>query len=1206
MAKFELSNKGKKDFFTDKKTRSFNAFGDQTALAAPFEYRKILDFIPISDTQEKIQSQFRNSVSELTNIGYDLEKSNQEFYHASGQEVSGLQDYIPEVDDHYYGNTFLSETQQRVLGDAEGSEVFQGSIVSREHLDAKIAFVENQKEEWRKKNPEKSFQPYSYYHNLTKQKLKNLEAQLQVETEYADSGSTIANAMGSMKGFHKDPLILAQYPASIAMGGNFKTWGNIAKMAFHEAALIMTAETAIQTQVVPYNKRLGSEYDWGDALKVIALSGVGATGTVLGMGAVVKSTAKVYSSLFKSSKNPRLQDIGKELDQKNKSGNMTFEELENTINSNMSGLSSKDLGELLEVIPQDNKGSTANTIEQVLKGESIINDNNPFPDTPSAQLEHIDRANKANQKLLNDHNDVISDETIHEINPNNTPGKFEILDPDDIEIDADTFQFKTDSSQDEFGVSKKLQGITKWNQDASNVVLVWERADGKKFIADGHQRLGLAKRIKAQNDGQKIELRASVYREVDGYNSIDLYFKAAAVNVMTGTAEAADLAKVVREFGNQSLANHLNIAPGNSIWRAANDLAELHPIAWKFYLNNKIDDKVAATVGKLIKDKDLHVQALEYLSKNKYPNQTQLESAINDLLSAGSTMSKTEDLFGEQIVKEFLINERAEVLDKGIKQLKTDKSIAGYLVKNDEAIQKGGKNRLNNEYNKKLFDETAITLEKVIKLAKMKGELSDALNEAARIYKDGNKKEAIRYFKEAAKRSIRSDDFRGISGSGSERLSVSEGYQQPKPKDPPKSEAEKSLDEFENPHDGSTALKIADEELEELTTRVDNLGNEISDFSGELDKILDEGKLYIEGVDDTQKPSVLDSVKKLFKKDINKKSLKEIADIPDEKLINLADDLKNHPEIQALKKTSKDIEDTYQVANNAGRVDENNNFDATWIKERNWDGIINDLYGTGAAKKEKKMFIVMGLPASGKSTFANAIKEETGSIIIDSDFVKERLPEYDGGIGAQAVHVESKDIASIIQDKAILNGDNIILPIVGSSGGKIEKLQNLANVTGYKLYLQYIEVPREIAIVRNVKRIVDDGRFVDPEIIDNSFTNVTNQYKIGKEKANGYQKITNIKETEILEEGGDISELFRSGRSIYGQDNSKLQKISRQSEQEILDQDLQQLQKLDENYEIEVLLDDGTTITKTTREMFDDIQDDRKIIDTLAKCPGIQ
>ena len=1000
--------------------------------------------------------------------------------------------------------------------------------------------------------------------------------------------------MGSFKGLNKDPLILAQYPLALSYGGNFKTWGNVAKMAFTEFAIATSFETAIQSKVVSYNQELGSDYNWTDAMKVIGLTGFGAAAGVGAIGGTVKGTAATYTKLFKSSKNSKIKDIAKELNKNIDSGNITdFEAFFRVIDQEMADFNAKDYSDLLDLVPE--KTSTANNVEQILKAESIVNDSNPFPDTPSAQLEHIERANKANQKLLNDHNDVISDETIHEINPNTTPSKFEILSPDDIQVDAGTFQFKTDPTQDEFGVSKKLQGITKWNQDAANVILVWERADGVKFIADGHQRLGLAKRIKAQNDGQKIELRASVYREIDGYNRGDLFLKAAVVNVMNDTAEAADLAKVVREFGSQATAYALEVAPGNSIWRAANDLAELDPMAWNFYLNNKIDDKIAATVGKLIKEKDLHVQALEFLSKNKYPNQTQLESAINDLLNAGSTMSKTEDLFGDQIVKEFLINERAAVLDKGIKQLKNDKSIAGYLVKNDEAIQKGGKNRLNNEYNKKLFDETAITLEKIIKLAKMKGKLSDELNEAARIYKDGNKKEAIRYFKEAAKRSIRSDDLRGISTSGSERLPVSEGYQQPKPKDPPKSETSKSLDEFENPHDGSSALKIADEELEELITTPEIVKDDGFDFSGKLDKALEEKGF-------TKKTTKREEVVK----SLNKDSLENISNIPDEQLYEFADDLKKHPEIVRLKKKSDKSKDTYQKAIESGQIDKNGNFDDSWQESRNWQGITDELYGNGAAKKEQKMFIIMGLPASGKSTFANKIKDETGSILIDSDFVKEKLPEFDGGDGAGLVHNESKEITAGIQMKAMQNGDNVIIPIVGSSGGKIEKLQNLAQKLGYKTYLQYIEVPREVAIVRNIKRIHTEGRYVNPELIDQSFTNVENQYKIGKETANGYQKITNIEETKILEEGGQTEELYRDRGSISRQDDSQPTATSRQPEQEILDRDLQQLQKLDENYQIEVTLDDGTIINKTTREMFDDIQDDRKIIDTLAKCPGIQ
>ena len=1127
MARFEIGKQDKKSFFTDTKTSAYNFFGDKTAVAKPTEYRKALNFIPISDTAEKIQSQFRNSISEISNVADDLEKSNDDFYAVSGIRLPGLLDYVAEVDDQFMEKTFLSETQQRVLSDADGRETFGGTITSDAHRDAKIAWIENEKELWHQSNRDKSFQPYSYYYDLTKKELAKLEQQLAIESQYADEGSLLPNMMGSLKGVHKDPLILAQYPLALSYGGNFKTWGNVAKMAFTEFAIATSFETAIQSKVVSYNQELGSDYNWTDAMKVIGLTGVGAAAGVGGIGATVKGTAAAYTKIFKSSKNAKIKDIAKELNKNIDAGNINdFEAFFRFIDESMSDFNAKDYSDLLELVPE--KTSTANNVEQVLKAESIINDSNPFPDTPSAQLEHIDRANKANKKLLNDHNDVISDETIHEINPNTTPSKFEILDPDDIQVDAGTFQFKTDPSQDEFGVSKKLQGITKWNQDAANVILVWERADGVKFIADGHQRLGLAKRIKAQNDGQKIELRASVYREVDGYNREDLFVKAAVVNVMNNTAEAADLAKVVREFGSASTAYALEVAPRNSIWRTANDLAELDPMAWNFYLNNKIDDKVAAAVGRLVKDKDLHIQALEYLSKNKYPNQVQLESAISDLLNAGQTVSKTEDLFGEQVVKEFLINERAAVLDRGIKQLQRDKSISGYLVKNDEAIQKGGKNKLNNEYNKKIHDETAITLEKIIKLAKMKGELSDELTAAARLYKDGNKKEAIRYFKEAARRSIGSDDLRGISTSGSERLPVSEGYQQPKPKDPPKSETTKSLDEFEDPHDGSSALKIADDELEDL---VENQSKRSGDLATAARSIPPSGEI-------SQSP-VLGS--RATTTDEPSTVFANATAIPLKSRIEVTSSIGDVSSISGLRilQITDNINDLYKLA------------------KKNIKGIKNELQSV--AKNYEKTNVIANLKLKNTLLENIAIKQKT---------FKNASAANEPDIARGAILVENlSDIPNIIKDI--------------EAKFKVTKEPN-----------NYFLRPKRGYRAVHIQLLTKDGLGFELQIHHKDLFKL---YKVQRKREDGYNAYKKLRkptpeqekrfEAAALRDKAETSDLFK-----------KIQD----------EEDLQTIQKLDEDYEIEVTLDDGTMMNKTTREMFDDIQDDRKIIDTLAACPGIQ
>lgn len=73
-------------------------------------------------------------------------------------------------------------------------------------------------------------------------------------------------------------------------------------------------------------------------------------------------------------------------------------------------------------------------------------------------------------------------------------------------------------------------------------------------------------------------------------------------------------------------------------------------------------------------------------------------------------------------------------------------------------------------------------------------------------------------------------------------------------------------------------------------------------------------------------------------------------------------------------------------------------------------------FGVGGSKpskllSQKKAFIVIGLPAAGKSGIANKIADITGSYIIDNDYAKRKIPEYyDSPIGASVTHEESDAI----------------------------------------------------------------------------------------------------------------------------------------------------------------------------------------------------
>lgn len=146
--------------------------------------------------------------------------------------------------------------------------------------------------------------------------------------------------------------------------------------------------------------------------------------------------------------------------------------------------------------------------------------------------------------------------------------------------------------------------------------------------------------------------------------------------------------------------------------------------------------------------------------------------------------------------------------------------------------------------------------------------------------------------------------------------------------------------------------------------------------------------------------------------------------------------------------------------------------------------IIEELYGKGAEKKEHKAFIVIGLPASGKSSaVAEPLAKKYGALIIDSDEAKERLPEFTDGLLADAVHEESSNIADDVRTNAIGNGDNIVLPMVGRTESKLHNLITMLKNNGYEVNLHYVDLPVNKAVERGKARFSETGRNVPLDYI---------------------------------------------------------------------------------------------------------------------------
>ncbi|NLR81757.1 zeta toxin family protein [Chitinophaga eiseniae] len=140
-------------------------------------------------------------------------------------------------------------------------------------------------------------------------------------------------------------------------------------------------------------------------------------------------------------------------------------------------------------------------------------------------------------------------------------------------------------------------------------------------------------------------------------------------------------------------------------------------------------------------------------------------------------------------------------------------------------------------------------------------------------------------------------------------------------------------------------------------------------------------------------------------------------------------------------------------------------------------------------KNEKKAFILIGPPASGKSTIANNISEHHGAIILDSDYAKRKLPEFDYDCGATLVQEESNRILFGFSDNnpqniksvyelALDNGYNLVIPKVGQDPGSIIKMADFLAKTGYEIHLTLISLRRRDATIRALRRFNNTKRYV--------------------------------------------------------------------------------------------------------------------------------
>jgi predicted kinase len=983
----------------------------------------------------------------------------------------------------------------------------------------------------------------------------------------------VGNFAGTAVGYLKEPSVLVSLPAGFAYGFGTTALQTFLKTAYYETVLGAGAEASRQLNVQPYRKKLGYEgAGFEEGAKEVFWSALFAGG----IGGVLNTGVYGISKLFsKTTPDMQVKMISK-------------------IQNNIENLTDEQILKIYkENFPEQFKTKDTDAAAKFIEDRIFEDKQNPMVDNVRSRDLHNERTAEVTANLLNDEPILIPDELPQKLKFEDIlkGGSIEEFDINKLTTDAKTFQYKSETN--EFGISQKLMEVTKWDQPSSSSILVYEFKDGRLAVVDGHQRFGLAKKL----INQKPKLYGYRIREVDGYSPDHAMLQGVAINLRHGTGTAIDAAKMMRVKNFDINAIMASMPIKTEIVKVAQGLTKLSNESFSMVVNKFIDYKIASRVGELLPDKELHVSALSILKKQRIDNMQQVDLILKQIRETPSVKMKEQTLFGVEEFKQSLIVEKAALLSQFTKSTKDKKKLFSLVLREDELLTSVG-NKLDNINNEKILTQNAKIQEKIEILATRVGQLSTDLTEAAKLYQAGRKAEARKYFANAVDRAAERGDFDGINASGSpDNNAIKTEIQTGTAGSRPESEnvSNKLFDQpggkgsVEQSQSLKNEILIGEEVPPAKPTQTDltnsiNAKNKVLDEKEKrtLDTInqkLDSGTVTIEDVADIKNSDVLKQI--IEKQDIYTANYR--TDVPANYVNGIFKDqyLKN--------KIYKLGQDEYKGI----------------------DNIINAIYQTGSETKDRVAFIITGLPAAGKSTLTNQIKTNFKAIVIDPDDLKKVIPEYNNGIGAAATHEESKVLFKQMLKKSVSGGDNIILPILGRTKETLNELIDNLKIKNYNTIIVRVDIPINIAKLRNLKRAVETNRYIYDDIISKEVDNniKTNYNNLTKEQINVRAEIDGTTAE------GDIKYITGSREQIEGNirewreirattaEGIETRVIAREEPVVALGDDTANI--LDQEFSLSTKLDDVNEIVpelKTMRQILDEENQTNLFIERLKDC----
>lgn len=153
------------------------------------------------------------------------------------------------------------------------------------------------------------------------------------------------------------------------------------------------------------------------------------------------------------------------------------------------------------------------------------------------------------------------------------------------------------------------------------------------------------------------------------------------------------------------------------------------------------------------------------------------------------------------------------------------------------------------------------------------------------------------------------------------------------------------------------------------------------------------------------------------------------------------------------------------------------------VATRTGDAVVNKVtdriyrdYVCQGIKNEKKLFVMIGQKAAGKSTLVDMMRKNHGVLVADSDEIRSIIGSQETELHGRLKYAVKDELAN----RAIAEGANFLAQFHGTGTGKATEVIRKFKKAGYDVEVMNLQVPEKELISRIFKRKAKTNKDADP------------------------------------------------------------------------------------------------------------------------------